>query len=144
MQPTLYQDTRETLSAACAAVGDRWSLPVIAALLPGPRRYGEIRDSVPGIAPNVLSARLRTLEQEGLVQAEAYSQRPPRFTYRLTDDGARLADSIEALTAWSEQRAGAGPPRHERCGTALERRWWCPGCETALDAGGREDDSIVL
>src|SRR6516162_8313553 len=67
------------LADALAAVGDRWTLLVIAALLDGPRRFGDLQDEVAGIAPNVLTQRLRQLERNALVVARPYSERPPRF-----------------------------------------------------------------
>ena len=61
--------------------------------------------------------------------ASPYSERPPRFDYRLTADGAALADSVRLLGAWATARVGVpDPPAHEPCGTPLEVRWWCPSC----------------
>jgi DNA-binding HxlR family transcriptional regulator len=128
------------LTAACDVLGDRWSLPVVAVLQDGPLRYGEIQDRLPAIAPNILTARLRTLEREGLVISSRYSARPPRFEYRLTPDGSALADATRLLASWASQRAGAAhpppQPRHDTCGTALETRWWCPTCDVAASPGG--------
>ena len=74
------------LAAALERVGDRWSLLLIEALLDGPRRFGELAESVHGIAPNILSERLKRLEGERILRATPYSERPPRFTYALTDN----------------------------------------------------------
>ena len=52
------------LAAALERVGDRWSLLLVEALLPGPRRFGELEEAVSGIAPNILADRLRRLDQE--------------------------------------------------------------------------------
>src|SRR3712207_6295822 len=82
------------LADALASVGDRWALLVIAALLDGPRRFGELEQELPGIAPNVLSNRLRRLEEEGLVIAEPYQQRPARFVYEATAPGRELAGAL--------------------------------------------------
>src|SRR4026207_2581394 len=79
------------LAAALERVGDRWSLLLVEALLPGPRRFGELEEAVSGIAPNILADRLRRLESERIVSATPYSERPPRFAYALTDEGAELA-----------------------------------------------------
>jgi DNA-binding HxlR family transcriptional regulator len=118
------------LSAALDSVGDRWTLLIVEALLDGARRFGELEQALGGIAPNVLSQRLRRLESEGLVLAEPYSQRPPRFVYELTAAGRELAGALRLLADWgARQREGAEPPRHEACGSALEARWWCPTCE---------------
>jgi DNA-binding HxlR family transcriptional regulator len=61
--------TISALESALATVGDRWTLLVIAALLDGPKRFGELQTDLPGIAPNVLSQRLRALERDALVVA---------------------------------------------------------------------------
>ena len=118
------------LHIALSKVGDRWTLLVIDALLAGPRRFGDLQDDVAGIAPNTLSARLKTLETEGLVVARVYSERPPRFEYTLTSAGKELAGAISLLTAWgSRQNAEAEAPSHGLCGTPLEVRWYCPTCD---------------
>ena len=122
------------LGAALERVGDRWSLLLIEALLDGPRRFGELSDAVDGIAPNILSERLKRLEGERIVRATPYSERPPRFTYALTDEGHELAGVLRLLADWgSRGSAGAEPMRHALCGTPVEARLWCPTCARALD-----------
>jgi len=127
------------LAAACELLGDRWSLPIVASLLEGPLRYTEIQERLPALAPNILSARLRKLEQDGLLVATRYSIRPARFDYRLTTDGDALAAPIQLLSAWAAERAEpeAGPA-HAACGSALEMRWWCPSCGIPVPASGEE------
>lgn len=121
------------LSEALAAVGDRWTLLVVAALLDGPRRFGELQDEVRGIAPNVLSQRLRHLERQALLVARPYSRRPPRLTYELTGAGLELAGALRLLAAWGARNLEEGSPRHAVCGTPVEGRWWCPTCERPVD-----------
>jgi DNA-binding HxlR family transcriptional regulator len=111
-------------------VGDRWTLRVVHALLAGPRRFGELEAEIDGIAPNLLSQRLKSLEADGLVVAEPYQQRPPRHAYALTDRGHELADVLRLLAAWASDERLA--PRHEACGSALEARWWCPTCDAQV------------
>jgi DNA-binding HxlR family transcriptional regulator len=123
----------QALAAALAAVGDRWTLLVVAALLDGPRRFGELQDEVHGIAPNVLSQRLRSLERNALVIARPYSERPPRFVYELTAPGHELAGALRMIAGWGARHTeGAAAPRHPLCGTPMEARWWCPTCERAV------------
>ncbi|HEU4863047.1 MAG TPA: helix-turn-helix domain-containing protein, partial [Candidatus Limnocylindria bacterium] len=111
------------LAAALERVGDRWSLLLIEALLEGPRRFGELSDAVEGIAPNILSERLKRLEGERIVRATLYSDRPPRFTYALTDEGHELAGVLRLLADWgSRGSATAEPMRHSLCGTPVEAR----------------------
>lgn len=115
---------------------------VVWSLLEGPRRFGELERTVPGIATNVLTSRLRDLERDGLVVAVPYSSRPLRVEYHLTATGADLAGALRLLAAWG---AGAGQedlhePAHPACGTPLEVRWWCPTCSRLAD----EDDEVWL
>jgi DNA-binding HxlR family transcriptional regulator len=118
------------LADALAAVGDRWTLLVIAALLDGPLRFGELQQRVHGIAPNVLTQRLRHLERSALLAARPYSERPPRFVYELSAAGTELAGALRLLAGWGARNAGgASTPRHAVCGTPMEARWWCPTCE---------------
>ncbi|HEX7067914.1 MAG TPA: helix-turn-helix domain-containing protein [Candidatus Limnocylindria bacterium] len=122
------------LAAALERVGDRWSLLLIEALLDGSRRFGELSDAVEGIAPNILSERLKRLEGERIVRASPYSDRPPRFTYALTDEGHELAGVLRLLADWgSRGSATAEPMRHSLCGTPVEARLWCPTCARTLD-----------
>jgi DNA-binding HxlR family transcriptional regulator len=128
-------DRRESaLAAALDAVGDRWTLLLVEALLDGPRRFGDLEEGLQGIAPNVLSQRLRRLEGEGLVIADPYSERPPRFVYELTAAGRELAGALRLLADWgARHREGADPPRHAACGSPVEARWWCPTCQRPVD-----------
>jgi DNA-binding HxlR family transcriptional regulator len=131
---------RDPLADALAAVGDRWTLLVVAALLNGPRRFGELQDEVEGIAPNVLSARLRGLERNMIVIARPYSERPPRFLYELSASGRELAGALRLLAGWGARNAeDASAPRHSVCGTPMEARWWCPTCERAAAEDEGED-----
>jgi DNA-binding HxlR family transcriptional regulator len=128
------------LAHALDSVGDRWTLLIVAALLDGPLRFGELQERVAGIAPNVLTQRLRRMESEALVVSRRYSERPPRFVYELTASGHELAGVLRLLTAWGARGSGGdGAPRHEACGTPLEARWWCPTCEQPVsDDQGEE------
>lgn len=128
------------LDVAMARVGDRWTLQVVEALLDGPRRFSELQDAIPGVATNVLAARLRRLEAEGLVLAAPYSERPRRHTYRVTDAGRELAGAVLLLTRWGSRHTGPEPsgPRHSSCGTLLEARWYCPTCAGVTDEPGED------
>lgn len=121
------------LAAAVARVGDRWTMLVVEALLDGPRRFNDLIEALPGIAPNILSQRLKHLEREFLVVAEPYSERPPRFAYRLSDEGLDLGGALRLLGDWGARHSGGETPRHDVCGTPMEPRWYCPTCAVTLD-----------
>jgi DNA-binding HxlR family transcriptional regulator len=130
------------LESALDRVGDRWSLLVVDALLDGPRRFGELREALPAIAPNILTDRLRRLERERILVAAPYSTRPPRMEYTLTGDGRDLASALRLLADWGTRRTGGEPLRHDRCGTPVEARWYCPTCALAVsdaEIGGEEN-----
>src|SRR5262245_10008565 len=110
-------EERSPLAEALAAVGDRWTLLVVEALLAGPLRFNELQEEIEGIAPNILTNRLRRLEQEGLVVGEPYSERPPRFIYDLTAGGRELAGALRLLADWGARHAGVEGVRHAECGT---------------------------
>lgn len=137
-------DLNSGLDRAVAQVGDRWTLLIIDALLEGPRRFSDLQDAIPGLAPNVLSARLRRLEHEGLVAATAYSDRPPRFEYRVSGAGRELAGALRLLSRWGARTSNGEieGPRHRSCGTPLEARWYCPTCERVTE--GADDDVVWL
>jgi DNA-binding HxlR family transcriptional regulator len=131
----------DALADALTTIGDRWTLLVIASLLDGPRRFGDLQDDVEGIAPNVLTGRLRQLERNALVVARPYSERPPRFVYELTTAGQELAGALRLIAGWGARNAdGAGAPQHAVCGTPMEARWWCPTCERVVSQD--EDDEL--
>jgi DNA-binding HxlR family transcriptional regulator len=151
---TLDEAADQALASAAAAVGDRWSLLVVARLLNGPRRFGELLDELDGLAPNILAKRLARLEEEGVVVGEPYSTRPVRHAYRLTAAGADLAGPVRMLAGWGARRHGAAPgpragvPAHARCGTALEARWFCVTCDEVVEppsaAAGTPGDETDL
>src|SRR3989442_11626146 len=121
------------LAEALASVGDRWTLHVVAALLDGPQRFNDLIERISGIAPNILSQRLRKLEQQTLVVAQPYSERPPRSVYELTEAGRDLAGALLLLTDWGARHGEESEPnRHAACGTPLEARWFCPTCEQVV------------
>lgn len=129
------------LDAALARVGDRWSLLLVEALLTGSRRFNELLEDVPGIAPNILTDRLRRLEREAVVRATPYIERPMRYAYDLTADGRELAGVLRLLATWGARGTDAAEPlRHVTCGTPMEARWYCPTCARAV----ADDESSAL
>jgi DNA-binding HxlR family transcriptional regulator len=135
--------TNPALNEALARVGDRWTLLIVDALLDGPRRFKDLGSAVPGLAPNVLSARLRRLEGEGLVVAAPYSQKPARYEYRVSAEGRELAGALRLLASWGARATGSQghEPRHRACGTALEAHWYCPTCEKITN--GTDDEDVA-
>jgi DNA-binding HxlR family transcriptional regulator len=105
---------RSPCPVACTldVVGDRWSLVVVRdLLLHGPRRYGELLAAPEGIPTNILSERLKRLAAEGIVEARAYSDHPPRSEYALTERGRALGPVLKAMVEWGLRHVpGTKPP----------------------------------
>jgi DNA-binding HxlR family transcriptional regulator len=132
------------LADALERVGDRWTLLIVEALLDGPRRFGDLLESVKGIAPNILTQRLRHLEREAVVLSRPYSERPPRMAYELSAAGAELAGALRLLSDWGARHTDSAEPlRHSVCGTALEARWWCSSCELPVEENEADDSQLV-
>jgi DNA-binding HxlR family transcriptional regulator len=128
------------LQVALDRVGDRWCLLVVESLLEGPLRFNDLQTAMPGIAPNILSDRLKRLERERVVAARPYSERPIRLAYELTAEGRELAGALRLLADWGARPESADTLRHGSCGTPLEARWYCPTCSRAI----AEDEASEL
>lgn len=135
------------LDAALRRVGDRWTPLVLVELATGDATFGELSERLAGIAPNVLTKRLRALEADGLISSVPYQQRPLRVRYQLSDTGRQLGSVWSAMGAWgsahlSDGGDGAVAPAHGACGSDLELRWYCPACDEVVDAD--HDESVHL
>jgi DNA-binding HxlR family transcriptional regulator len=108
------------VAGALDLVGDRWTLLVVRDLLRGKRRYGDLVASAEHIPTNILADRLRRLEQAGLVERTLYSERPPRYEYRLTPSGEDLGSAVRSLASWG-LRYVPGTRRPADPGSALDR-----------------------
>jgi len=88
------------LSRTLAAVGDAWTLLILRDLFNGTNRFNDIAESLAGISPNVLSDRLKHLEEQGIVEREFYSTHPPRAEYKLTAKGRALGPVLASMRKW--------------------------------------------
>lgn len=85
-------------------IGERWSILLLRDLfLEGPRRFQDFQSSLVGVAPNTLSARLKTLEAQGVIASRLYNEHPPRLEYYLTEKGKSLGPVLKALKKWGER-----------------------------------------
>jgi DNA-binding HxlR family transcriptional regulator len=85
------------VATALDVVGERWTLLIVRDLFLGPKRYTDLRAGLPGIATDLLTARLRTLESAGLVQRRTLPKPAPATVYELTDRGRLLGPALGAL-----------------------------------------------
>jgi DNA-binding HxlR family transcriptional regulator len=82
-------------------VGERWTILILRDLfLEGPRRFQDFQESLAGVAPNTLSARLKELEEADFIERKVYSEHPPRLEYHLTQRGKSFGPVMKALRAW--------------------------------------------
>ena len=83
-------------------IGDKWKVLILRELMPGTRRFGELKKSIGSVSQKVLTAQLRDMEAKGLVSRKVYAEVPPRVEYSLTDLGKSLKPILNAMWAWGE------------------------------------------
>lgn len=127
----------DSISAALAIFGDRWSLLILRAVFRGLHRFGEMRDDL-GIASNLLTTRLAALVDDGILERTEYQQRPQRFEYRLTDAGRDLSPVLISIMQWGDthRMSGNAPTRlvHLGCDGLVENQTVCGSCGLVLHA----------
>ena len=99
--PKAYNINSCPVARTLDLIGERWTILLLRdLLLHGPRRFQDFQESLPGVAPNTLSSRLKSMEDHGLVRREMYNERPPRLEYVLTDKGKSLGPIVKAMRDW--------------------------------------------
>lgn len=88
------------IERAVRVLDGKWTLLILRELFLGTRRFGELRDALPGVSPKTLTERLRTMEQQGILHRQVFAQIPPRVEYSLTPLGETLSPVIDALREW--------------------------------------------
>ncbi|MDG5788554.1 winged helix-turn-helix transcriptional regulator [Evansella sp. AB-P1] len=111
-------------------VGDRWTLLVIHEILIGNTTFNEIKKNLDGISSNLLSDRLKLLEEVNLIESKIYSTHPPRNEYSLTESGRELEDVFNALILWGRNNLEKCYKKliHTSCNHEIEMRYFCPSC----------------
>ena len=99
------------LSAPCPAcpvettltlISDKWKVLILRDLMPGTKRFGELKKSIGTVTQKVLTAQLRQMEASGLLTRTVYAEVPPRVEYTLTDLGRSLRPVLDAMEAWGK------------------------------------------
>src|SRR5918992_2124088 len=106
------------LARTLDVAGDRWTLLIVRELAPGPRRFTDLLDGLPGVSRNLLTERLRALERAGIISRHELPPPAVRRVYELTDDGRDLATAMAPLIAWGARRIGERTP-----GDTFRPRW---------------------
>jgi DNA-binding HxlR family transcriptional regulator/putative sterol carrier protein len=116
------------LARSLDVAGDRWTLLIVRELMPGPRRFTDLIDGLPGISRNLLTERLRALERDGIVARPELPPPAARQVYELTDDGRDLAVAMGPLIAWGARRLGERKPTE-----SFRARWAAAAMATFAD-----------
>ncbi|MBO0843424.1 MAG: helix-turn-helix transcriptional regulator [Nocardioides sp.] len=119
-------------------IGERWSLIVIRELMLGTTRFADIARYT-GAPRDILTTRLRRLEEHGLVRRELYQSRPDRYGYHLTELGQSLVGVVTALREWGDEHLAGddGPPNvfDHGCGEVLHAKVVCAACGEEVEHG---------
>ena len=83
-------------------IGDKWKVLILRDLMPGIKRFGELKKSIGSVSQKVLTAQLRDMEENGLVHREVYAEVPPRVEYSLTELGRSLKPILDSMWSWGE------------------------------------------
>ena len=84
-------------------IGDKWKVLILRDLMPGTKRFGELKKSIGSVSQKVLTAQLRDMEERGLLTRKVYAEVPPRVEYTLTDLGYSLKPVLDAMKNWGEE-----------------------------------------
>lgn len=84
-------------------IGDKWKVLILRDLMPGTKRFGELKKSVGNVSQKVLTSQLRAMEESGLVNRKVYAEVPPRVEYSLTELGKSLKPILDSMWAWGEE-----------------------------------------
>ena len=84
-------------------IGDKWKVLILRDLMPGTKRFGELKKSIGNVSQKVLTAQLRAMEENGLVNRKVYAEVPPRVEYSLTQLGRSLKPILDAMQCWGEE-----------------------------------------
>jgi DNA-binding HxlR family transcriptional regulator len=135
---TSFETIDCSISRTMAILGEPWTALILRDLFLGFSRFDALHDHL-GVSRKVLTLRLNRLVDDEVVVKRAYSERPERFDYLLTDKGWQLCDILLAVSAWGDRWATteAGPPallRHRACGHATAAEIRCSRCGEPLHA----------
>ncbi|MEE0733680.1 MAG: helix-turn-helix domain-containing protein [Acutalibacteraceae bacterium] len=83
-------------------IGDKWKVLILRDLMPGTKRFGELKKSIGSVSQKVLTAQLRDMEESGLISRKVYAEVPPRVEYTLTELGQSLKPILDAMQTWGE------------------------------------------
>ena len=101
--PTVEKLPACPVETTLTLINDKWKVLILRDLLPGTKRFGELRKSIGHVSQKVLTAQLRQMEQSGLVNRKVYAEVPPKVEYSLMDVGYSLKPILDAMWTWGEE-----------------------------------------
>lgn len=127
-----------SIARTMSILGQPWTALILRDLFIGISRFDQLREHL-GVSRKVLTERLAHLVAVGIVDRQAYTERPPRFDYHLTERGWELCDVLLVITAWGDRwtTSSDGPPasiRHISCGAIVTAELTCSHCTQPLSA----------
>jgi DNA-binding HxlR family transcriptional regulator len=133
-----YENQNCSIARSLETIGERWTLLILRDAFLGTRRFDDFQKSL-GVARNVLTVRLKSLVDTGLLERRRYQERPERYEYRLTEKGIDLWPVIVSMMQWGDVHGGnvAGPPmvlEHRGCGGGVDAHRICDRCGERLGA----------
>jgi DNA-binding HxlR family transcriptional regulator len=139
MQRTQFGELACSIARTLDVIGEPWSPLILRDIWVGMRRFDAIQADL-GISRKVLTERLKWLVEQGILERQEYSRRPPRSEYALTAKGSELCSLLMVMVAWGDRwTAGdAGPPvlyRHHDCGHIGHPELHCSHCDRPMNAG---------
>ena len=144
MRLTSLSEMNCSIARTLDVVGEWWTPLILRDAFRGTRRFDDFQDSL-GMARSVLTARLRKLTEQGILERREYSDHPPRYEYVLTQKGLALFPVIAALKEWGDSWAPtpAGPPAvfvHDTCGKVTRPVLTCPHCRGEVTAANTRSE----
>ena len=137
MLPRTYEDQNCSIARSLEILGDRWTILVMREAFMRVRRFEDFQRNL-GIARNVLTDRLGTLVEEGILERRQYQERPPRYEYRLTEKGLDLYPVLVAIMKWGDRwKSDQKPPVrlvHKLCDHDADPKFVCGHCGQELAA----------
>lgn len=116
-------------------IGDKWTLLIVHEIMLGDKSYNELLSKLTGIASNLLSGRLKNLEEDGIIKGELYQKHPPRYKYALTEKGRDLEDVFNSIILWGSKHLDKCYKNlvDKKTGHKVEIKYYLPETKELLD-----------
>lgn len=116
-------------------LGDRWTMLVLHRISKGKNTFKELEEALEPIPTNILSDRIKILEENDLICLELYNEHPPRYKYMMTEKGNDFNHVFNAMILWANKYLDNCNKTvcHKDCGTEVEIRYYCKNCDKYVD-----------